>query len=56
MDVLRGMATAPRAGAVAFTLGLLHARQQEAASRARQAFPGVWAEAARSRHRRWLST
>jgi hypothetical protein len=44
------------ADAVAFTLGLLHARQQETAAHARTGFWPVWAEAARSRNRRWLST
>jgi CHAD domain-containing protein len=53
---LRAMATAPRSGNVAFTLGLLHARQQEAAALARTQFRDAWAEASRSRYRRWLAT
>jgi CHAD domain-containing protein len=55
-DTLRTMATAPRGGTVAFTLGLLHARQQEAAARSRRQFRRRWADAARSRHRRWWRT
>jgi CHAD domain-containing protein len=54
--VLRSVATAPRGGTVAFTLGLLHARQGEAAARSRTRFRRLWVEAARSRHRRWWAT
>ena len=54
--VLRTIATAPRGGTVAFTLGLLHARQQEAATRARARFRTLWVEVSRPRHRRWWTT
>jgi inorganic triphosphatase YgiF len=54
--VLRGIATSPRGGTVAFTLGLLYARQQEAATRARARFRRLWVEVARPRHRRWWTT
>lgn len=54
-DTLRAMATARGAGTVAFTLGLLHARQTEAAASARAEFWRVWAAASRSRYRKWLS-
>ena len=48
------MATA-RGGNVAFTLGLLHSRQTEAAAAARAEFRRVWAEAvAAAKYRRWL--
>jgi CHAD domain-containing protein len=55
-DTLRTIATAPRGGTVAFTLGLLHARQAEVAARSRTRFRRLWVEAARSRHRRWWAT
>ena len=42
------------AGTVAFTLGVLHSRQTEAAASARAEFRRVWADASRSRHRKWL--
>jgi CHAD domain-containing protein len=54
-DLLLAMATARGAGSVAFTLGLLHSRQTEAAASARAEFRHVWAEASRSRYRRWLT-
>jgi CHAD domain-containing protein len=54
--VLLDMATAKGAGNVAFTLGLLHSRQTEAAASARDKFRRVWADASRSKHRRWLTT
>jgi inorganic triphosphatase YgiF len=53
-SVLRDMATAKGAGTVAFTLGLLYSRQTDAAESARVEFRQVWADASRSRHRRWL--
>lgn len=53
-DILRRLAVAPRAGAVGFTLGLLHARQDEAMRAARAAFPAAWAAARPARLRRWL--
>ncbi len=43
------------AGQNAFTYGWLAAREQAAAEAARAALPAVWQEAARGRHRRWLS-
>jgi CHAD domain-containing protein len=55
-DTLRMIATAPRGGTVAFTLGLLHARQAAAAARSRARFRRLWVEMARSRHRRWWAT
>jgi CHAD domain-containing protein len=55
-DTLRTIATAPRGGTVAFTLGLLHARQAAAAVRSRSRFRRLWADAERSRHRRWWTT
>lgn len=55
-DTLRGMATGRGGASVAFTLGLLHARQTHAAAASRAEFRQVWAEASRPRYRRWLST
>jgi CHAD domain-containing protein len=55
-DLLRTMATSRGAGTVAFTLGVLHSRQTDAAESARAEFRRVWKEASRSRHRRWLAT
>jgi CHAD domain-containing protein len=52
--VLRRLATAPRAGASGFTLGLLYAAQERAIESTRDAFAGVWAESAKPRHRKWL--
>lgn len=52
--VLRRLATAPRAGTVGFTLGILHARQQRAAEVSRQAFESLWPQVAHPRPRRWL--
>ena len=53
---LRALAQRPRLGVgPAFTLGVLAARQQEAAAAARGAFADVWADVRRSRHRRWLT-
>lgn len=51
---LRRLATAPRAGATAFTLGLMYARQQDAIARARKQFPGIWSEASKPAYRKWL--
>jgi inorganic triphosphatase YgiF len=53
-ETLRRLATAPRTRSVAFTLGVLHARQAEAMRAARAAFPGRWAAAKSPRLRRWL--
>jgi hypothetical protein len=55
-DALRAMAAARGAGSVAFTLGLLHARQADAADAARTEFRRVWSGAKRSRYRRWLGS
>lgn len=55
-DTLRAIATGRGAGTVAFTLGLLHSRQTEAAASARAEFWRIWAEASRSRYRKWLAT
>jgi CHAD domain-containing protein len=54
-DQLFEIATARGGGAVAFTLGLLHARQTESAAAARAQFRRDWHEAARSKHRKWLA-
>lgn len=55
-DVLRRLAVAPRSGSIAFTLGLLHARQQQVIARTRDDFPALWSGANDSRHRKWLRT
>jgi CHAD domain-containing protein len=55
-DTLRAIATERGGGSVAFTLGLLHARQSDAAHAARAEFWRVWPTASRPRYRRWLST
>ena len=55
-DVLRRLAVAPRSGSIAFTLGLLHARQQQVIARTRDDFPALWTGANDSRHRKWLRT
>jgi len=53
-STLRRLATAPRAGSTAFTLGLMYARQQDAIARARKQFPSIWSEASAPSHRKWL--
>ena len=53
-ETLLRLAKAPRGGTVAFTLGLLHARQDEAMRNAREEFADVWADAKAPRFRRWL--
>jgi CHAD domain-containing protein len=55
-DLLLSIATSRGGGTVAFTLGVLHARQTESAAAARAQFRREWKEASRSRHRRWLNT
>ncbi|MGZ4618688.1 MAG: CYTH and CHAD domain-containing protein [Frankiaceae bacterium] len=51
-DVLRRLAAAhDDAG---FTLGILYGVERERGRAARQAFDGVWAQARRKKHRRWL--
>ncbi|MBV9293330.1 MAG: CYTH and CHAD domain-containing protein [Frankiales bacterium] len=52
--VLRRLASAPRAGAGSFTLGLLYAGERRAVDDARAAFADVWKDAAKPRHRKWL--
>jgi CHAD domain-containing protein len=54
-DQLRAIATSRGGGTVAFTLGILHERQNEAAAIARARFRQAWGEASRKRHRRWLT-
>lgn len=51
---LRRLATGPRIGNGAFTLGLLYARQMDAIARTRAEFRPVWAEASKAKHRKWL--
>jgi len=53
-STLRRLATSPRAGSTAFTLGLMHARQQEAIAHTRKLFPAVWSEASKPSYRKWL--
>jgi CHAD domain-containing protein len=53
-DLLHKMATGRTTGSVAFTLGLLHARQTEAAAKSQQEFKRVWARASQPKMRRWL--
>ena len=55
-DVVRRLAVAPRSGSIAFTLGLIYARQQQVLARTRDEFPALWAAASDSRHRKWLRT
>lgn len=55
-DVLHSMATARAGGSIAFTLGLLHSRQTDAAESARAEFRREWATASRPRLRRWLGS
>jgi CHAD domain-containing protein len=55
-QTLLDMAAAKGAGNVAFTLGLLHARQTEAAAASQESFARIWATASRPRYRRWLAT
>jgi CHAD domain-containing protein len=55
-DIIKTMATDRGSGSVAFTLGLLYARQTEAAASARAEFQRTWAEASRSRYRGWLTS
>jgi CHAD domain-containing protein len=54
-DVLRQIATeADVPPGVAFTLGLLHARQSTEHDRLRAQFSALWPQVHRRRHRRWL--
>jgi CHAD domain-containing protein len=54
-QVLRGLATAPRTGAAAFTFGVLYAGETERIAAARARFPAAWRRAAAPAHRKWLS-
>jgi CHAD domain-containing protein len=54
-EFIRDQATSRGSGSVAFTLGVLHARQTDAARAARAEFRRIWAKASRSRYRRWLA-
>ncbi|MGE5764486.1 MAG: CHAD domain-containing protein [Mycobacterium leprae] len=54
-DVLRRIATEPgTTPGVAFTLGVLHARQTADHDRLRAEFSTLWPQVHRRRHRRWL--
>lgn len=53
-QTLRRLATSPRAGSTAFTLGVMHARQQDAIARTRKQFPTLWAEVSKPTYRKWL--
>lgn len=53
-QVLRELASAPRAGKAAYTFGVMHERQRAAADLARSRFLDVWHDARRRRHRAWL--
>jgi CHAD domain-containing protein len=55
-DALRAMAVTRGAGSTAFTLGVLHTRQTDAAGAAQAEFWRVWAKARLAKHRKWLST
>jgi CHAD domain-containing protein len=55
-DVLFTMVTAKGASTIAFTLGLLHARQTEEAAAARKEFRRVWADTSRPKLRSWLGS
>ena len=52
--LVRRLATAPRAGSYAFTLGVIHSRQQAVIERTREEFADVWKAANRPSHRKWL--
>jgi CHAD domain-containing protein len=53
-DLLRTIATARGGSAIAFTLGLLHARQSEAGAAARAEFSKQWKAASRAKSLDWL--
>jgi CHAD domain-containing protein len=55
-DTLGQVASGSRASTAAFTLGVLFARQDAAAERARQEFLVHWPTVAQPRHRRWLGS
>lgn len=54
-ETLLRLGSAPRAGAVSFTFGLLHARQDEAMRVSRAEFPEMWSKAKAPKLRKWLS-
>jgi CHAD domain-containing protein len=54
-DLLRTTATQRGGSSVAFTLGLLHAKQRDAAAAARADFRQQWKAAARSKSLDWLT-
>ena len=51
---LRRLATGPRAGSTAFTLGIMHARQQDAIARTRKKFRATWSASSKPAYRKWL--
>lgn len=55
-ETLLRLGSAARAGGAAFSLGLLHARQNEAMRSARAAFPALWEDAKSPKLRKWLSS
>jgi CHAD domain-containing protein len=55
-ELLLSLAITRGAAPIAFTLGLLHARQTEAAAAARAEFERAWADASRPKLRRWLGS
>lgn len=55
-DLLHSIATARGGGTVAFTLGVLHVRETEAAEAAKTEFLRLWADASRPKLRRWLAS
>ncbi|HVW81405.1 MAG TPA: CYTH and CHAD domain-containing protein [Mycobacteriales bacterium] len=54
-ELLKSLATARGGTTIAFTLGLLHARQSEAAAAARQRFTKQWKSAVKSDSLDWLT-
>lgn len=51
---LRRLATAPRVGAIGFTLGLLYAHELDVIDRTRREFPSLWVDASKVKYRKWL--
>jgi hypothetical protein len=49
-----GVTNHPSDARLAFAAGRLFEREADAATRARRAFPGIWAQLRRPRLRRWL--
>jgi hypothetical protein len=56
MAVLRRAALEPRVGRAAFTYGVLHGREEQAAARARAEFHEMWPRLSRRKHRRWAES